>query len=203
MNDFYPKYSLVFFLGSFCLFGLSCESKDVVHHYREEILSEFQPLVSDSHEGHKHQEDSQDMQWVLPSGWSESPGSGMRLASLYPDPTDQDIECTIVQLGLEAGNLEANVVRWLGQLGITDPDDEVLSAFLARQKRFQTADHHQGILIDFSDYLPGNAETGMLAAIIHFDSKVIFVKLMAPPDVIDVVEGAFFQLCQSFSGPSE
>lgn len=202
MNGSYPKYPLVLFLGSLCLFGLSCESRDVVHHYREEALSEFHPPVSDLHEGHKHQEVSKPVQWSVPDGWSEEPGSGMRLASLYPDPTNQDIECTIIQLGPEAGNLEANVVRWLGQLGITDPDDEILSEFLSRQKRFQTEDHHQGVLINFAEYPLDNIEVGMLAAMIRFESFVIFVKLMAPPHVINSVKADFFQLCQSFSGPS-
>jgi len=198
MSDFPPTYPLVFFLGSLCLFGLSCESKDVVHHYREEI----QTLVSSPRIADNFSKKSGAVQWNVPDGWSETPGSGMRLASLYPDPTNQNVHCTIVQLGPEAGNLEANIVRWLGQLGITDPDDEVLSAFLSRQKRFQTADHHQGVLINFAEYLSGNAEVGMLTAMIRFESIIIFVKLMAPPNVIDAVESAFFQLCQSFSGPS-
>src|SRR5690606_20916792 len=69
-----------------------------------------------------------EISWNLPESWIEQPeGDPLRLTGFWaPDPRllekdlpDPDpVDVSLVQLAGDAGGLEANVTRWLGQVGI-------------------------------------------------------------------------------------
>lgn len=54
------------------------------------------------------------LKWDVPAGWTEAPGSPMRLANFT---IGDGIECYVSVLGGMAGGVEANINRWYGQMG--------------------------------------------------------------------------------------
>jgi len=67
------------------------------------------------------------LKWVLPKGWTETPGSGMRYATLTP-PGGGKVEMSVVVLPGAAGGEPANVNRWRGQIGLPPLADEALAS---------------------------------------------------------------------------
>jgi hypothetical protein len=112
--------------------------------------------------------------------------------------------CTIVMLGGAAGGLEANVVRWLGQLGLQTPPDDDLQAFLRRQITFATAGGFETVAVDLTELAPpGNDAAGsMLSSIISADGSTCFVKLTGPAGLLKAEKNRFLELCRSLrKGP--
>ena len=66
------------------------------------------------------------LKWSVPKGWSETPGSGMRFATLTP-PGPGKAELAIVVLPGAAGGEPANVNRWRSQIGLAPMDDNALA----------------------------------------------------------------------------
>ena len=66
------------------------------------------------------------LKWTLPKGWTETPGSGMRYATLTP-PGGGRVEMSVVVLPGAAGGEMANVNRWRGQIGLPPLDDAALT----------------------------------------------------------------------------
>jgi len=60
--------------------------------------------------------------WVVPAGWHERPGSGMRFATLRVDAEDPPLELTVIPLPMDATDPEqvilSNVNRWRGQMDL-------------------------------------------------------------------------------------
>jgi hypothetical protein len=60
--------------------------------------------------------------WELPAGWSQSPGSGMRFATITVSPGPPPVEMTVIPLPTGAAPYEQqlleNVNRWRGQLSL-------------------------------------------------------------------------------------
>ena len=61
----------------------------------------------------------------LPEGWTEKPGSGMRMVSYAIENTSIDFYL----ISLSMGDVPSNVNRWRGQVGLpTAPDEEINAA---------------------------------------------------------------------------
>ena len=133
------------------------------------------------------------LHWHSPTGWPAGPASGMRLASFQ---IDSETLCTIVSLDASAGDLEANVIRWLGQVGITDPNDSDLQEIM---EAIETVPAQDGIIfkvVDLTGLTPsGNSTIGSIA---HLSGKTLFVKLTGPVEKIRALKGAYLELLQSF-----
>lgn len=117
--------------------------------------------------------------WTTPAGWSEQPGTGMRLATFSMVRGGVTGECTLVVLGRGSGEPVSNVKRWIGQMGGDAPADEAIAAFAQAAPRLPLAG---GVPAAFYDLTPfakpdGNA---MLTAIAEMGERVVFVKLTAP-----------------------
>ena len=67
------------------------------------------------------------LKWALPKGWTETPGSGMRYATLTP-PGAGKVEMSVVVLPGAAGGELANVNRWRGQIGLPPLDEAALGS---------------------------------------------------------------------------
>jgi hypothetical protein len=68
--------------------------------------------------------------WKLPDQWRRKPASGMRFATILPDPEEDDLELTVIPLPLEGDpkqSILANINRWRGQLGLKPIGEEQLS----------------------------------------------------------------------------
>jgi hypothetical protein len=131
--------------------------------------------------------------WVAPEGWSETPGSGMRLATLTaPEAGD----CSIISLAGEAGGVSANIKRWLGQIGVNMGEEELL-AFLETQKVLDSQDGHPVMLIDMTSMVDGDEAKAMLAGIARFGDETIFIKLTGTAGYLKGQLPSFQALCQS------
>jgi hypothetical protein len=125
--------------------------------------------------------------WKLPAGWTVQPeGDPLRLTGFWaPDPellaagqTDPDpVDVSIVQLGGMAGGLEANVTRWLGQIGV--PASQA-SAAIAAATPVKTASGQTGVVVDFTGFMSGDLtqSKSIVGAILEVDGGTMFVKAM-------------------------
>jgi hypothetical protein len=110
--------------------------------------------------------------WTLPKGWTETPGSGMRFATINP-PGPGKIELSVVCLPGAAGGELANVNRWRGQIGLDPLDDKALAA--ARQ----TVKSKAGPVSVFDFTSSGQAPTRMISGTLTAkDGSSWFLKLV-------------------------
>ena len=69
--------------------------------------------------------------WELPDQWRLKPASGMRFATILPDPQSDDVELTVIPLPIDGDPEQAilaNINRWRGQLRLPPIDQAQLSA---------------------------------------------------------------------------
>lgn len=125
--------------------------------------------------------------WKLPENWTQQPeGDPLRLTGFWaPDPrlTEQDlpdpdpVDVSIVQLAGDAGGLEANVVRWLGQVGLQASQ---AGGVIAAAARVRTATGQEALVVDFTGLLSGDLtqSKSIVGAIIPAGGTTVFVKAM-------------------------
>lgn len=135
--------------------------------------------------------------WTCPDGWTESAGSGMRMATFVVESGDQTATCTLVRLSGAAGGLEANVRRWIGQLGLAMPDDAALAAFLGNQLRLESDGGFSGTVVDLSGLGTASDGSSMLAALVDIRGATLFVKMTGPAALLAAQKEQFIALCQS------
>lgn len=140
-----------------------------------------------------------DLAWSAPAGWVEEAGRGMRLATLRPDGAEGD--CTIVVLGGVAGGTEANITRWLGQLGV-ELSDEDLASFIAGAEELQSEGGLSGKFYDFTSLVGGEGDSAMLAGVFEIGRRTAFIKYTAQRNVLETHREGFLELCRSL-GVSE
>jgi hypothetical protein len=155
-------------------------------------------------------ESSLKIKWTLPDGWVEQAGGDpMRLASfLAPDPKlahtgemdPEALDISITQFSGAAGGAEANVSRWMGQLKIPAPLEEV-KAFIAKAESLTAATGQRGILVDLIDHLGGDMTStkGILGAIIPTRNATVFVKAMGDKGRLVKIRKHFIEFCGSLS----
>jgi hypothetical protein len=116
--------------------------------------------------------------WSDPDGWKEEAGKHMRMASFLQADDPKAIDCYIIALAGPAGGLEANLQRWLDQLGLGASDDNV-KQLIASVQTLKTKDGLEIKFFDFTVMQPqGNpTDKTMLAAMIALDKTTVFVKM--------------------------
>ena len=136
--------------------------------------------------------------WQLPQGWQEQPAGGMRLATFHlaSDPTKMD--CSIVSLVGMAGGLEANLSRWIGQIGL-NPSPENLQQLISSNQSFKIQSGQDVKVYDFTS-LQKNAlasDKSMMAAIISMGEVSVFVKMTGSIGTISQNRNGFLELVKS------
>jgi len=193
------KYLFIILLGFCTLTFISCERVVTSREYEEIVTSP----ISDPHDFMRNvpftmeESLSSHLSWEVPDGWSEEKGSGMRLATLR-DQNDS-IECSIVSLGAQAGNVKSNVVRWMGQINADIPADEEFSTFLSRQNNLKTKGGFEMTIIDLSGFTNRAKDPSMIAAIAKFEDKTIFVKMTGNKKDVIASREQFNLLCLSLN----
>ena len=125
------------------------------------------------------------MEWDTPGTWREEAGTGMRLASFAVGGPDQPAEVSLTALSGAAGGVEANVRRWLDQLGAPPESDASLTDFLSTAgQTFETPGGETATLVDFTSLAAEDTAASMLAAIIPLTGKTVFVKMTGPAAVL-------------------
>jgi hypothetical protein len=179
----------------------ACERPDAVRHYTERVTVAPAPPAAVPLEPGPAEKPraATPLAWETPEGWEEKPGGGMRLASFVVGEGDQAADCSIISLAGDAGGLQGNVARWMGQLDIAVPPEDAFARFLSEQRTFATAGGHEGVLVDLSTLAQGDAaaSTTMFAGVVKRRGKTIFVKLMGDRDVLEAERGRFLSLCTS------
>ena len=140
----------------------------------------------------------ENLTWETPSGWKEEPGQGMRLVTFVAGEGKEKVEVSIVKLAGAAGDLRANVVRWLGQIKLELKDDE-LAGFLSQAKGINTDSGMTGKIFDFTVLQKWSAADldSMMTAMFEQPEGVIFVKMTGSKKVVLSEQKKFEQLCHS------
>ena len=141
--------------------------------------------------------------WTTPEGWESATGSGNRLGTITvpQDGAEEPITGTITMFPGDVGGIEANVDRWIGQLGIEHPGADARDEFLNAQTSFVTEGGYPALLLDFRTLETAEkAEKSMLAAIVTRDDSTVFVKFTANAASMDSVKPGFLALTKSIHG---
>jgi len=130
------------------------------------------------------------LKWTLPRGWTDSPGSGMRYATLKP-PIAGRIDVSVIVLPGPAGGELANVNRWRGQIGLGPIDENAMAA--ARKPLKAKAGTIS--VYDFSS--EGDAKTRIVAGLAVVDGNTWFVKMLGDASAVHAARSDFTRLLQS------
>ena len=172
-----------------------CDRRVEIRTYREVTVAPT-PVgaLFDSTGGEAGSAESVNWHWVTPADWNELPGDGLRLAR-FGLPGGG--ESTVVVLTGDAGGVEANVRRWLTQLGLDLPPERVRSLLDDATSVRGDLDF---ALFDFTPLVSGRDATAFLAAIASAGGQTMFVKAEAPAGVLGEQRAAFIELLSSL-GP--
>ena len=172
-----------------------CDRKVEIRTYREVTVAPT-PVgaLFDSTGGEAGSAEGGNWHWVTPADWNELPGDGLRLAR-FGLPGGG--ESTLVVLAGDAGGVEANVRRWLTQLGLDLPPERVRSLLDDATAVRGDLDF---TLFDFTPLVSGRDATAFLAAIASAGGQTMFVKAEAPAGVLGPPRAAFIELLSSL-GP--
>jgi hypothetical protein len=138
--------------------------------------------------------------WTVPEGWKEEPPSPMRLATFHSVKDSDSIDCSIISLGGPAGGVEANLTRWLGQLGLASSSD-ILKSLMKEAPVVKTKDGMEIKVYDFSSLQKGAeaSDKSMMAAMIQVENSTIFIKLTGSLEEVKQNKGPFLELLGSIS----
>jgi len=131
--------------------------------------------------------------WDVPDGWQQAPERMMRVVTF----TAGNCECYMSVLGSAAGNLEANVNRWRGQMAQPPASSEAIAALpkvpvLGREAAMATI---QGTYTGMGTApRPGQM---MLGVICSLEEKTLFVKMIGPQGEVATQTANFIAFCKS------
>jgi hypothetical protein len=146
--------------------------------------------------------------WTLPEGWvPKDSANAMRIGSFAAmdpelahtgeiDPNAVDV--SVVNLGGTAGGLEANIRRWMGQVGLKASDEE-MAEFVKKAPRFQTATGQTGLIIDLTGMLSGDMTQNktIYGAIVQTEEYTVFVKAMGESARVNKQKARIAGFCKS------
>lgn len=128
-------------------------------------------------------EKSSALRWDAPQGWTELPGSGMRLATLTPP--GGGAEATVVALPGDVGGALANVNRWRGQIGLPAFDE----AGLAKSRATIRSSVGPVTVYDFTS--EGTKKTRVVAGTVSSRGRMWFFKLSGDAEAVAAARPAF------------
>lgn len=171
----------------------------------QEDFMKFHPPIEKNIESHQERspadwqpkEQNGPLNWKIPQGWREASGSGMRLATFFNDDTANPIECSIVSLGGQAGNLEGNVRRWMGQIGLSLDSEGEFNNFLSKRQRLKSDGGLAIEIIDFTALQSEPSASSIVAAVVTTADATVFVKMTGTKSALQKNRESFTALCQS------
>jgi hypothetical protein len=148
--------------------------------------------------------------WKLPETWlMRDSANALRVGSFaIPDPAlahmgEADpgaVDVSVVQLAGEAGGVEANVARWMGQVGLVVTADD-LKKFVEQAEKLEIASGQEGIYVDFTGMLSGDMTQtkSIYGAIVGTPDYTVFVKAMGDRKRVVQAKADIRAFCQSLS----
>lgn len=177
------------------LFIVTCDSDVEIRSYREVTVAPT-PVgtlfdSTDYKTDGKSAQNPSSWSWVTPSGWSDMPGDGLRLARFTLPGGGEN---TVVLLSGDAGGVEANVRRWTKQLGMELTNLEI-QQFI--DDAVQVQSNLNFSLFDFTSLVDGPGDTAFLVAIASVGGETMFVKAEALSSTLSKQKEAFISLLRS------
>jgi hypothetical protein len=148
--------------------------------------------------------------WILPETWYlKDSANAMRIGSFAaPDPSlvnmgEEDtkaVDISVVQLAGDAGGLEANILRWMGQIGIKATAEE-MGEMIRSAPHFKTTTGQDGILVDLTDKLSGDMtqSNSIYGAVIQTAEYTVFVKAMGERNRVIKLKATIDTFCKSLA----
>jgi hypothetical protein len=146
--------------------------------------------------------------WTLPEPWVvKDSANSMRVGSFAAqDPAlanmgEMDphaVDVSVVQLAGDAGGLKANIVRWMGQVGLKATAEE-MDEFVKAAARFKTASGQDGMYVDLTDRLSGDMTQSktIFGAMVQTDDYTVFVKAMGEHAKVAAQKERVITFCKS------
>lgn len=135
--------------------------------------------------------------WVLPDGWVQEPGKGFRLASFHLSSDAKTIDASLISLAGAAGGLEANLKRWMGQIGLESSDAD-LTALINSATTIKIKAGEEGKVFDFTTLPTVKAQDkSMVVVMLALKDATLFVKMTGTVETVSANKGDFFKLVQS------
>ncbi|MDB5103660.1 MAG: hypothetical protein JWP91_1349 [Fibrobacteres bacterium] len=146
--------------------------------------------------------------WKLPEGWViKDSASAMRIGSFAAqDPSlantgeldPNAVDVSVVQLAGDAGGLEANINRWMGQVGLKMNPEE-MAEFIKAAAHFRTATGQEGMYVDLTDKLSGDMTQSktIYGAVVQTADYTVFVKAMGEHAKVAVQKPMVQAFCKS------
>ncbi len=145
-------------------------------------------------------QDSSRLAWDAPPEWEVRKGHPMREVTLAPRGSE-GVECYVTILGEGGGGLEANLTRWLGQMGKPPP----LPADVAALKTVRVLDRDAKFVEATGSYtdMQGNKfeNAGFLGVVCPVGGSLVTVKMTGPQGVIAKEKDRFLAFCGSLRVP--
>jgi hypothetical protein len=204
MKSIKMRVSVFYFLLLALIITVSCGDSGRVRKYKEKASSALNV-------GHRKQESTTpstdtnsahtQLQWDTPEGWTENrTPSDFRLAAFLVKTGDVESVCTIIPLQGEAGGLEANVSRWLGQIaGGKIPGKNTVEELIKSQEKFFSKGQFPVVLIDFTPVTANPTDKSILAAVLKIQGDSVFIKMTGQKSHLVENKIKFKALCRSFS----
>lgn len=129
---------------------------------------------------------STQVKYKVPSGWIESPASGMRLASFKIEKEGQQAEVTVISAG---GDKRSNVERWQKQL-IPNADSALIDSVIQSAEKVEV----NGVPSElyYIKGAEGPQQDAFLAAIVDWQpGNSLFIKFNGPAKVAEMEREAF------------
>ncbi len=140
--------------------------------------------------------------WEMPEGWTEAPGSAMRVANFTFGPEGKG-ECYFTVLPGGGGGLLLNLNRWRKQFGLEEVDQAAAEALPERRFLFGS-----GKAVDLegafqamgaSEAQPGYRLLGVIMPEVQLGDMQVafFVKMTGPADAVAAQKDNFEAFCDS------
>ena len=183
-------YSILF--STMLFFILSCDQGSKVRKYKAKIPAapsqETEPIP-------------QGYSWQIPEDWVNVPSSSsMRLASFSIKSGKKESLCTIVPLKGDAGGLQANISRWLGQIPTEENNrSRNLKVIMDSLEKLTTSGGFSALLIDFTKVTKNATDKSIIVTIVKNNDDSLFVKMSGEKIQLQENKPKFIYLCRSLA----
>ena len=133
------------------------------------------------------------LEWAAPEGWQDAGPRMMREVTF----TAGDVECYVAMLPGDAGGVEANINRWVGQMGQPALESAAITAlptiaFMGQQAPLVEV---SGDYTDMQGAQKSNYK--MMGTLVATGTHMVFVKMTGPGTEVDAQKDKFIAFCAS------